>query len=130
MAMDQSGKVAEAVENYRETLKRRPDLLPALLNLGWLLAATENAKIRDGIEAGKLASRAISLTQEQSVEAFDLLAAAYAERQKFREASDAAKRALHLANAAGRMDMTAQIGKRLELYQAGQPFRRVEQQRN
>ena len=123
MAFAQLGKTADAIKAYREALQLNPDLVGALLNLGWILAADKNEKLRDGPEAVRLASHAVDITQNKDASAFDLLAAAYAENGKFPQATETAEKALSLAESNGPKPLAEQIQARLQLYKEGRSFR-------
>ena len=61
--------------------------------------------------------------KDEDPEILDTLAAAYAEAGRFAEAVSTAQRALELAESQERARLAEQIGARLALYQAGQPYR-------
>lgn len=123
MALAESGKFGDAAGSYRAALKLQPDLMPAIVNLGWLLSANRDPKVRNGQEAITLAETALKIAGEEYPEAFDLLAAAYAEAGKWKEAVGAAQRASSLATKAGRRDITADLERKIKLYESGQAFR-------
>jgi tetratricopeptide (TPR) repeat protein len=121
-ALYQLGKVSEAIAQYRETLRLRPDWPPALYKLAWILATDRNANLRNAGVAISLAERLCAVTDYQQADAWDVLAAAYAEAGRFGDAVQTAQKARELAAAAGRQELAQQIQERLKLYQAGQPF--------
>jgi tetratricopeptide (TPR) repeat protein len=123
MASAQSGKFNEAVKAYKEALRMNPDFVAALMNLGWILASHHEASLRNGGEALGLAKHAVELTNEKDPESLDLLAAAYAECQKFPEAATAISKAISLASAKGQENRTTQLQARLELYRTEKPLR-------
>jgi hypothetical protein len=92
--------------------------------LAWLLATDPDVKVRDGQEAVRLAEGACDLTQYRQYWVVDVLAAAYAESGQFGKAVETAKKAVDLARAVGQPSAERDIQKRLELYQAGKPYRR------
>lgn len=123
MALSETGRMSEAAESYRRALKIQPDMMPALVNLCWLLSANPDPKVRNGKEAISLAQQALKYDGEKHPEAYDLLAAAYAEAGRFQEAVEAAQHASTLANTAGRPDLSADLERKRKMYEAGQPFR-------
>jgi tetratricopeptide (TPR) repeat protein len=117
------GKGYEALAQWRETIRQAPDALPVLNRLAWELATCPTASLRNGKEALELARRAISLEGESSPELLDTLAAAYAETGQFDAAAGTASRALELAAAAGKAELSRDLQGRLNLYRRGVPFR-------
>jgi hypothetical protein len=93
--------------------------------LAWLLAtATEtNAVIRNVDEAVRWAERACELTTNRVPIYLDTLGVAYAEASRFTAAVQVAERAVAGALAVGDANLAAQIRSRLQLYQAGRPYR-------
>ncbi len=69
------------------------------------------------------AEQANALTDGQQPFVLDVLAMAYAEAGRFDDARQTAAKALDLATAANLPGMASGIRQRLQLYQAGQPFR-------
>ena len=131
VALAGQGKMPEAIAQYREALRLKPDLPPALRKLAWILSTDGNANLRNAGEAVQLAERLCAITEYQHAEYLDVLAAAYAEAGRFNDAVQAAQKALELAAAAGRQELAPnghsglaqQIQERLKLYEAGRPFR-------
>ena len=123
MASAQTGRFASAISAYRAALRLNPDYLRAVINLGWILASHQDANLRNGAEALDLAKHAVELTQEKDFDSFDLLAAAYAECNKFPEAATAISKAIALADSYGRKERAMQLEARLELYKAERPLR-------
>ena len=117
-ALLRQGKVSEAIAQYREALRLKPDWPPALSRLAWILATDRNASLRNGAEAVQLAERLCEVTGYQQADALDVLAAAYAEAGRFSDAIRVAQKAVELANAAGQEDLAGHIQERLKLYQA------------
>jgi Tfp pilus assembly protein PilF len=117
------GRTAEAIAEYREAVHLRPDWPLPLQGLAWILATNANANFRGATEAVQLAERLGKVTRYQRADALDTLAAAYAEAGRFPEAIQTAQKAAALAGAAGQKDLAAHIQERLNLYQAGHPYR-------
>lgn len=119
-----TGKRTLAANHYSAALQIEPDFISALNHLAWLRATDEDPKLRNGAEAVKLAERACQLTGRKQAGSLDILAAAYAETGRFKDAEAAAQEALKLVPSSD--DITSsQINSRLELYQAGRPCRTV-----
>jgi tetratricopeptide (TPR) repeat protein len=113
------GERAEALADHEEALRRDPEN-PATHNyLAWLLATSPEDGIRDGPRALEYATRACEQTEWQNAAFLDTLAAAYAECGRFDEAVRWEGKALELVSEAGKADYRS----RLELYQAGRPYR-------
>jgi tetratricopeptide (TPR) repeat protein len=116
------GRGAEAIQQYRQALALAPDLVPALNNLAWILAADPEPANRNGAEAVRVAERACTLTDCQIPVLVGTLAAAYAEAGRFKEAIEAAQQARALAQASGQLDVAERNGQLLKLYQSGQAY--------
>ena len=116
-------EMEEALKQYREAVRAKPDWDVALNNLAWLLATHADARFRSGAEALRLAQHAAQLAKHEDAETLDTLAAAYAEAGRFPEAVKTARRAVELAQSADQKELTGQIQVRLHLYQSGQPYR-------
>jgi tetratricopeptide (TPR) repeat protein len=117
------GQSAEAVKHFREALRLNPDDFQTLTWLARVLASDENAAVRNGAEAVPLAQHANDLTGGEQPFVLDALAMAYAEAGRFKEAQEAAQKAIELATAAREQKTTAEMQQRLRLYQAGQAYR-------
>ena len=78
--------VAEAIEQWRQTLRIDPNYVAALNDIAWVLATSADDSIRNGGEAVRLAAQAVELTQGRQPVALGTLAAAYAEADRFAEA--------------------------------------------
>jgi tetratricopeptide (TPR) repeat protein len=116
------GRTREAVAQYRQALRLNPDLVGALNNLAWILAASPDDKLRNGAEAVPLAERACELTHYGKPVIIGTLAAAYAEAGRFPEAVATAEKAEQLATSAGLTAVAAKNRQLLELYRAGKPY--------
>ena len=117
------GRTGEVIEFWQKALRIQPDVPKLLNNLAWLFATYPDARFRNGSEAIRLASRAVELSQRSDGQAMDTLAAAYAEGGRFAEAVETAQAALTLAESAGQKEAAAQVRRRVQLYQSGQPYR-------
>ena len=105
-------------------------MIQALYNLSWINATHENKKYRDGAKAIELAQKLSKITQYDQPLALDALAAAYAEAGNFDEAVLTAEKALELALIYGPQELALGLKKRLQLYQAGRPYRQKIPEKN
>ena len=117
------GNLPEAIARYREALRLDPGLLPAANTLAWILACCNDAALRDGEEAVRLAERLAAATGHKDPVVLDTLAAAYAEAGHYDEAVATARKAIELAAAAGQNTLAGQIEESLQLYRQQKPFR-------
>jgi len=117
------GKIEDAILNYRETLHFDPDNTQALYNLAWILATHKNKEFRNGKEAVRIAEKLCNITHYSKALALDALAAAYAETGRFDAAVFTARKALELVLQDGSKALAQGLKKRLEVYQAGRPYR-------
>ncbi len=116
------GETRSAVEHYHKALQLEPDQPYVLKNLAWILATSRDVKLENPNDVVNLAARACELTEYNQPEFLDTLAAAYAVAGKFSQAIETAEKAINLAEAAGSEGLAEEIRKRLQLYQAGQPY--------
>ncbi|MBL8850508.1 MAG: tetratricopeptide repeat protein, partial [Planctomycetaceae bacterium] len=120
-AFQQSGYLKEAIEHYNATMSVAPDEPLASVNLPMLLSAAPDAKLRDGPRAVEIAARAVKASRGASPEAYDALAAAYAETGRFEEATTAIETALRSPN----LETTQfqDMRRRADLYRSHTPYR-------
>lgn len=121
VALFLSGRAEEAVARYESALRLEPDYVDAHNNLAWILATDGNERLRDAGRAVRHAERACELNGRRDAGLLDTLAAAYATAGSFDDAVRVAQEAI---SKAGDETLAGEIRARLELYQAGQPFRR------
>ncbi len=119
----QQHRTPEALKHWREAARLAPQWPDPLNNLAWALATDPQPELRDGVEAVKLATRAVELAGTNNVSVLDTLAAAYAEAGRFAEATSAARQAQAAAVAQGRAELAEQIHQRLALYGSNRPYR-------
>jgi tetratricopeptide (TPR) repeat protein len=122
----QSGDVAGAILAYEQTLQLNPRSLDAMGELAWIYATHPDPQLRDATRAIQLAEQACRQTHYRGYVLLDILAAAYAEAGRFREAVQTAERALEIAAPLDAPEFVEQATRRLELYRAGQPYRDTE----
>lgn len=126
-ALLQKRRETEALAQFQQAVRLKPDYSEALNDLAWELATAPQSSARDGNKAVELALKAEQLTGSNDLDVIDTVAAAYAEAHRFADAVQAAKRAIGFARSSGQESRVAQLSSELELYQAGQPFHRAEQ---
>ena len=117
------GRVADALAQWREALRVRPDYLLALNEAAHVLAASAEPSVRNGPEAVKLGERAVQLSGGQEAMYLDTLAAAYAEAGRFEDAVETARRGLEIATRENQAQLREGLAARLRLYEAGKPYR-------
>ena len=123
LALGLEGNAAEAATHYAAALRLQADLLGALNNLAWIRAISEDARLRDGPEAVRLAQRACQLAGQRETNALRTLAAAYAEAGRFAEAVQTARQALELARQQNKLSLAESMRAGIRLYEARKPFR-------
>lgn len=112
---------ASAADALRRGMEANPRDTELMIRLAWLLAAAPADDVRDGEGAMRLAESLLAETPAPPADIFDVLAAAYAESGRFREAIRAAERALALSTAGNRQ--SDRIRARLEAYRNGRAYR-------
>ena len=115
------GRHEAAVADYEEALKARPEDTGILNNLAWVLATSPQEKLRDGKRAIVLATKACELTEYKQAHILSTLAAGYAETGEFENAVKWAEKGVEI----GREDQKEPLGKELESYRAGKPWREL-----
>lgn len=113
---------ADATKLYRRVIELKPDSDDIGNNLAWILATCGDEKVRNGAEAVRLAQQICERDGYKRFEFVDTLAAAHAESGNFEEAIRLARIAQDAALAANNQQMSEQIGSRLRIYEAGQPY--------
>lgn len=126
--LEESRHVLESLVDYREAVRLNPERKDWADHLARLLATYPSDEVRDGAEAVRLAEGVCAGPAPRNATFLDTLAAAYAEAGRFEEAAATAREALSLALESGKADLAAEIQQRLELYQAGRPFRTAAKQ--
>ncbi|HEX3998080.1 MAG TPA: tetratricopeptide repeat protein [Pirellulales bacterium] len=77
------GKHAEAIHDYEQALKLKPDDSELQNNFAWVLCTSPDAKLRDGKRAVELAKQAAEASEYKEAYILSTLAAAYAETGDF-----------------------------------------------
>ncbi len=116
------GQDAEAVAELRVALTLQPNSTAVLQNLAWMLATSPQAKVRNGVEAVRLAERACELNAGKDAQMLAALAAAYAEAGRFPDAVTTAQKAIEVAEASGNAGFARMNAQLQQLYRAGKPY--------
>jgi tetratricopeptide (TPR) repeat protein len=87
----------EQVETLKAGIEACPDAYEVLNNYAYLLSTSPKAEIRNGVEAIRIASRAVKLSGGTRPAILDTLAGAHAEVGDFKKAVDVSQRAIELA---------------------------------
>jgi tetratricopeptide (TPR) repeat protein len=115
------GEYGLAISDYSSALEINPDYAEVYSNLSWLLSTCEKEQYRNGEKAVKLAERAVEINSSETF--LDTLAAALAEKGKFKKAVSNQKRAINLYKKAGGKVKLAQYRERLNSYKNNKPWR-------
>jgi tetratricopeptide (TPR) repeat protein len=122
-----TGRFAESVQAYERALECDSTCAAFRLDFAWLLATCRDARVRDGDRALKLSESALTSVGARSARGLDVLAAAYAETGRFKEAVKSVREALEIevAQHSGQTisPYAAGLKERLIGYQNGQPYR-------
>ncbi|MEN9574179.1 MAG: hypothetical protein RL514_2034 [Verrucomicrobiota bacterium] len=121
VALARNGRSLEARAEFETVLRGKPDHLPALQQLAWLLATQHG--YRDAPRSLFLAK--LALAAKVSPATLDVAAAANAAGGNFDGAVRLATQAIHLAREAKLLALEDAIRARLLLYQAQQPYTQV-----
>ena len=117
-----TGRDPEAIDELRAALRLEPDNYQILAFAAHVLAADENAAVRDGSTALTLAIKANLVSGGAQPLVLDALGMACAETGRFDDAREVTQKALDIAIAA-QMKKLEPLRQRLELYQNKQPWR-------
>jgi hypothetical protein len=109
--------VSKAAEWYRKAAQQGSVF--GENGLAWILATSEDPKIRNGAQAVQFAELAASATQHKNPNVLDTLAAAYAATGQFERAIDVERQALVNTNAALKLKFL----ERLQLYESRSAYR-------
>lgn len=113
----------DAISHWQAALKIDPGSVLALNSLAWTLATSTNDSLRNGLEAVRLAEKAVRLTGSKQPEILDTLAAAQAETRQFDAAINTASQARALAESSGKTSLARDIASQIDRYKAGRPRR-------
>jgi tetratricopeptide (TPR) repeat protein len=121
------GEFGRAMNDYQAAIRVDPKFDRAHLSLGWLRATCPVGQFRNADFALQSVRKAIELNGEETYQHLDALAAAEANAGQFDAATATQKRALAAAPSEGALaEEIDALQRRLQLYEAGQPFRTPE----
>ena len=118
------GSPKEAIAHYETAVALGPQDPHCRNNLGWILATSSDAEIRNGAKAVDFAQQAVALSGGREPQFLRTLAAAYAESGRFSEAIAAAQQAAVTAGMQGKRSLAKQVEEDLLLYRAHLPLRK------
>ncbi|MBC7967625.1 MAG: tetratricopeptide repeat protein, partial [Fuerstia sp.] len=104
-AYDRLNQDTEALADYEKTLELNPGFVRAWDSLAWLLATSDNQKVRDAKRAVSLATKACELSEFKDWSCLNTLATCHAENQEFDAALKWAKQARAIAPEADRKEL-------------------------
>jgi tetratricopeptide (TPR) repeat protein len=113
----------DALDYIRAAVRFAPDWTQALNTLAWTLATHADATMRNGEEAVKFGTRAVTVTRGNDAGLLDTLGAAYAEDGKFPNAVYAVQRAIQRAKATADTNSIPEFESHLKSFQAQKPWR-------
>ena len=116
-----SGKIPDAVLQYRQGLNLQPNNLKAANNLAWILATSQDSKVRRPEEALLMAKNIVKATKEQNPDALDTLAAAQAASGNFESAVQTINKAMLLIKPGQLPALKNQLRVRLDSYKNRKP---------
>jgi tetratricopeptide (TPR) repeat protein len=125
-AYSRKGDYGHALADFREATKAAPNDSKAFNNLAWFLATCPDASARDGKEAVADATKACELSHWKNGYDIDTLAAASAEAGDF-DSAMAYEHEAFTCEGVKKAD-SAEMGKRLKLYENQKPFHKEKAQ--
>ncbi|MFG0294356.1 MAG: tetratricopeptide repeat protein, partial [Maioricimonas sp. JB045] len=121
-AQARAARWSDAEQNLRLAYRRQPEIPTIARELAWLLATSPDAGVRNADEAVGIATSLCEQTAWRVPVLLDTLAAGYAARGDFENATQLAERALQLSGNQGPPEFIADLQGRLELYRSGRPY--------
>ena len=125
------GKHSEAIKDYEEAFKLKPEDPGLLNNFAWVLCTSPDDKLRDGKRAVEMATKASAATDDKAPHILSTLAAAYAETGDFESAVKWSSKAVELAGAVSDPEVAdpdaikEQLQKELDSYKNKKPVREL-----
>lgn len=104
-AYDRLNRDSEALADYKKTVELNPGFARAWDSLAWLLATSDNKKVRDPQRAVSFATKACELSEFKDWSCLNTLATCHAENQEFDAALKWAKQARAIAPEADRKEL-------------------------
>ena len=121
--LEKQGDIEGAIRHYRIVIDGGWKWPKTMNDLAWFLATHPDRNLRRSEEAINLAEAASEMTGHRHPAILDTRAAAYANVGRWEEAEIVALKAFELARAAGQVQLSQAIQKRLRLYRSRTPFR-------
>ena len=122
-ALDDSGRALEALARYRQLIQLQPDMVAAYVRVGWLLACSPDARVRDGAAALQMAEAATTRLKSRPAVVLALTAAAQAESGQWAEAVASAREAVKAAEAEHSPGEVRLYREQLRLHEQRKPLR-------
>jgi tetratricopeptide (TPR) repeat protein len=122
-ALQELGRPQEARAMYEQAVAKEPRFVPLFNQSAWQLATSPDPRARNGRRALELAKKACAAAKNTNPDYLDTLAAAYAELGRFDEAVASARLALQILEKSHTVGDAQGIRRRLECYEARQPYR-------
>ncbi len=113
------GKQRQAIADYDRAIELDPENREAMNNLAWLLATARDDRLRNGQRAVELASQLGKEGSSANPHTLSTLAAAHAEVGDFEAAVAALRQAVELSGE----QVSRNLHRELESYEAGKPWR-------
>lgn len=128
LTYDREHQYAQASADFAKAIVSNPQDPQAHNSAAWLMATCPDAKFRDGPRAVELATKAGELSSWRLPSLIDTLAAAYAEDGRFDDAKKWESKAIEIWSTRWRnVEASIKAGReRLELYEAGKPYREID----
>jgi predicted Zn-dependent protease len=114
------GQVGTARQELEDNLRRSPQHVPTLLQLGWLLATRD--EIRNGNRAMQVAAEGFNLLHRKTAASLDVLAAACAAAGNFDQAVLFATEGVDHAVVEKKAALATALRERRELYLQKRPY--------
>lgn len=116
-----AGEYQKALDDYNEAIRLFPEFTSFHTGLAWFLATCPDEGFRNGEQAVELATKLCEETDWKMPYALNTYAAACAEAGDFEKAIEWQKKAVELC----KDDVKEEYRSRLQLYEAGMPYREV-----
>jgi cytochrome c-type biogenesis protein CcmH/NrfG len=116
------GEQTLALEAYRTVDALAPDDPRVRIRIAWLLATANDAQVRDGATAVRLAEAIRKVSRGDPI-VLDVLAAAYAEVGRYEDAARIANQAATLLDKEGDDPILRQIRAREKIYKQNKAYR-------
>jgi tetratricopeptide (TPR) repeat protein len=117
------GNDQAALADLDQAMELEPQNLEVMVFTATVLAASDDAKIRDGARAKKLARKAVEATGDLQAAALDVLAMSSSELALFADAQLYEQKAIDVAMASNQQDGLDLLQKHLEAFRNHQPWR-------